>query len=487
MTQYPDVAQAAFDQAVSQDAYAIGAAFGEQLARAIPETLAGEQLVLGGALANKAFRRWAVGQLTADDFYREAHRSIWQAIQACDAEAGAAQPELVAMKLAARGLLDACGGRPYLQAVQQQCWSVKDDVGALRAAAGDLRQVSTARELVKLSSDLQHRIAMSPGRAIEHLQHAQDALRGIASGVTYGGGAKRIGDVAGEFAAALEARRNAPPGIHGARTGIGRLDAVLRGLADQRLVLIFGRTGFGKSIWSCQTAFETAHHSAREYIGETLYYTQESSRDAILRRFVSWRGGVDAALLKTGGAAAGTEDDTRHIARVIAEFDGYPLRVTRELTKLHEVESDVRNIATEAPIALVVVDHAQAMARAMGGEERLTLANIATSLQCLADDLECPVILVSQMSTDMSGASYSMGSRSIDQNASLIIRIDRGEPGTTVEERQRSPEMQLSCLKGREGEPFGTIDCHADFARCRIYDQEQWAAVQEAERATRTR
>jgi hypothetical protein len=147
----------------------------------------------------------------------------------------------------------------------------------------------------------------------------------------------------------------------------------------------------------------------------------------------------------------------------------------------------VRRVASETKVALVIVDHAQAMAKAMGGEERPTLQSIATNLQLLADELESPVLLVSQMSTDLSGNAYAMGSRTIDQNASLIIRVDRGEPGTPSEERSRSPLTWLSCMKGRDEKPFGTIKCMGDYARCRIYDEQQWAEQEAAERATRTR
>jgi hypothetical protein len=147
----------------------------------------------------------------------------------------------------------------------------------------------------------------------------------------------------------------------------------------------------------------------------------------------------------------------------------------------------VRRVASETQVALVVVDHAQAMAKAMGGEERPTLQTIATNLQLLADELECPVLLLSQMTVDMSGEAHAMGSRSIDQNESLILRIDRGEPGQSREERNQSPLTWVSCSKSRDEKPFGTIKCYGNYSRCRIYDEQQWAEQEAAEHTTRPR
>jgi replicative DNA helicase len=453
----------------------------------IPHSDPGEQIVLAGCLCNTAFRQWALGHLSGEDFWREANRDIWGAIQSCGVEAGSAQPELVAMKLATRGVLDQCGGRQYLTAIQNDAWTIRDDYDALRAAATDLRTVTTARRLLLLGSDLQHRVTAMPAQAERHLAHAQEAMRSIAGGFAWGGGAELVADVAAEFATALHERRNAEFTIAGARTGIRALDNALGGLADQRLIVVMGPTGFGKSMLACQTAFTTAALSARDHIGDVLYYTIEGGRDAILRRFVCWRGGIDQAALRTGAARRSNADEEARIARVVAELPLFPLRVTRQLARLPEVEADVRRVAAEGNVALVVVDHAQAMAQAMGGEERASLKAIGTNLQLLADDLDCPVLLVSQMSTDMSGNAYAMGSRTIDQNASLVIRVDRGEPGTTAEERAQSPQTFLSCTKGRDEKPFGTIKCYGDYARCRIYDEQQWAEQEAADRAARSR
>lgn len=453
----------------------------------IPEALPAEQIVLAGCLCNGAFRQWATRHITGADFYRDAHRDIWTAVQTCDVEVGSAQPELVAMKLATMGILDQCGGRAYLTALQQEAWTVRDDYDALRVAARDLRSVTTARELMLLGADIQGRVSNAPASAERHLAHAQEALRNIAGGFTWGGGAERLSEITADFASALDTRRNAEFTVAGARTGVRSLDNALGGLADQRLVVIMGPTGFGKSMLACQTGFNTAAYSSRDNLGDVLYYTIEGGRDAILRRFVCWRGGIDMRALKTGAARNSNPDDEAHIKRVVSELPLYPFRVTRQLSKLGEVEADVRRVASETKVSLVIVDHAQAMAKAMGGEERPTLQSIATNLQLLADELECPVLLVSQMSTDLSGNAYAMGSRTIDQNASLIIRVDRGEPGTPAEERSRSPLTWLSCVKGRDEEPFGTIKCMGDYARCRIYDEQQWAEQEAAEHATRTR
>lgn len=87
--------------------------------RVPPQDLDAEQSVLGGMLLSKDAITEAQRVLTAPEFYRPAHATIYTAITDVHAKGDPADPITLRAELAKRGQLDRIGGAPYLHHLVQ--------------------------------------------------------------------------------------------------------------------------------------------------------------------------------------------------------------------------------------------------------------------------------------------------------------------------------------------------------------------------------
>ena len=447
-----------------------------------PESLPAEQLVIGGALCSQAFRAWAVANVVAQDFYRHAHQDIWAAFLGCDTDVGSAHQELVTAKLAAAGRLESCGGREYLRAVAQQAWPSRNDFQALVIAANDLRGLATSRNLLLMTADIRERIERTPEDSVDHLRFATQELDRLSGAAAFGFGAKPAAELVDDFAAQMQERRQQPFRISGPRTGIEELDQVIGGFVDERLVILQGMSGFGKTMLGGQIAWQTDLDNHDGTMGVFPCYIAEGPQDAFLRRWVAWLSGVATRNLRTGGGAISTEDDEHRIKWATERMRRSCLRVTQYARTIDQIETDIRRIASQERIAGVMIDHAQKIGEASGGDRVTTLELVASRLQSVADDIRAPVFLLSQVTKDISGDVSAKWAKGITENASLALTINRGEDGQSVDDRRKSEDMWISASKTREGEPLDLVHVTVDGPRFRLYGDAAYARLRSAAR-----
>lgn len=436
-----------------------------------PHSDTNEQIVLAGAMLNESFRRWAIGSLRSGDFLREPHHDIWVAICEADKDAGIAKPELVSAKLAARGILDNCGGREYLQAICSNALELHRDFSALQVIAHDLRTLSAGRALVGLSDRIVHRAENQPLSAVEQLAYAQRELRQITEDLQFGQRSTSAADLQPGFVEWLDRIRNSEATVSGLRSGIRRFDEHFGGLGDQRLVVVRGPTGFGKSTLGGQFVFQTVYDGLfDDSIGDVLVYVLEGPMEHFLRRFVAWMAKVDERKLQLGGARLTAPEEEQAIRDATDLLPHLRLRVTRGLRDIDAIEADIRNVAADTKVAGAVIDHAQALDARRADSRTFELEMAAKRLQALADEIESTVVLISQVTKDTAGDLYEKSARAIGENASMVLTVNRGEDGQTADDRKKSPRVLLSVSKLREGEPLDTMELHGDFAKRRIYE-----------------
>ena len=86
---------------------------------AVPHDISAEQAVLGAVLVSPAVMTDLVGRLNADDFYRPAHRILWQTLARMHAAGQPLDPVAVADELIQTGELGRIGGADYLHTLMQ--------------------------------------------------------------------------------------------------------------------------------------------------------------------------------------------------------------------------------------------------------------------------------------------------------------------------------------------------------------------------------
>lgn len=415
--------------------------------------------------------------MVPDDFWRAAHQDIWTALLRCTTDAGSAHAELVCATLAAAGRLESCGGRDYLRALSDQAYPLRNDYQALVAAATDIRGLATSRALVRMSCDIRDRVQRTPDASVDHLRFATQELDRLAGGAAFGFGARPAPELVDEFGERMDDARRKPFTITGPRTGIAELDNPIGGFGDERLVVLQGPSGFGKTMLGAQIAWQTDLSNTDGSLGVYPCYIAEGPLDAFLRRWVAWLSGVETRKLRTGGAELSTEDDEHRISWAKDRIRRSCLQVTQYARTIDQIETDIRRIASQERIAGVLIDHAQKVGEATGGDRVTTLEVIASRLQSVADDIGAPVFLLSQVTKDQSGDVRAKWATGITENASLALTINRGEDGQSADDRRKSPDMWISASKTREGDPLDLVHVTVDGPRFRLYGDTAWAGL----------
>ena len=121
--------------------------------RVPPHSLEAEESLLGAMLLSEQAISAVASVVTAEDFYRPAHRHIFDAIQALYGAGQAVDPVTVADELAQAGVLDAVGGPATLVSLQARTPAITNALHYARIVEEKAllrRLISTASEVAEL-------------------------------------------------------------------------------------------------------------------------------------------------------------------------------------------------------------------------------------------------------------------------------------------------------------------------------------------------
>lgn len=134
-----------------------------------PHSLEAELAVLGAVLVDGAVLDEVRPILRADDFYREGHRKVYEAMLAVREQGQPVDIITVAVELELRGDLDAVGGRVFLAGLERESPSISQAPHYARILAGKAR----ARNVMVAAGDI---AALAQREDPELLERAQVAL-----------------------------------------------------------------------------------------------------------------------------------------------------------------------------------------------------------------------------------------------------------------------------------------------------------------------
>jgi replicative DNA helicase len=210
-----------------------------------PHSIEAEQSVLGGVLLDKDAWLKVAERLRAEDFYRNDHRLIFEAISALDSEGKPFDIVTVAEWLENHRRLEEAGGLPYLAALVENTPSASN----IGAYVDIVRKRSILRQLIRATTEISETVFNPQGRSSEEiLDYAEQTVFQIAEQESRGRkGYRTIREL---LAAAIdrvdELYRKKNP-ITGIATGFDDLDEKTGGLQRSDLIVIAGRPSMGKA------------------------------------------------------------------------------------------------------------------------------------------------------------------------------------------------------------------------------------------------
>ncbi|MEW6583116.1 MAG: replicative DNA helicase [Actinomycetota bacterium] len=394
-----------------------------------PQNIDAEQMLLASLMdAPGEHVAEAAGLVQVDDFYREGHRRVYQAITDLFHAGEPIEPITVIDRLTKSGDLDAAGGRMAVLDLMASPFIA----ASYRTYAEMVRDAATQRRLVEISRRIETMVAQREGETSEMVQRAEDLVYDLTQQRTRGdftSAHELVIASIDRLAAASE--RDSP--LLGLPTGFNEIDRLTGGFRASNLVVVAARPSMGKTA----LALCIAQHAALTEQRTVAIFSLEMSGEELIQRLLCSTAMVDATRLRSGRVS---KEDWPRLTQAADQLSRAKLYVddTEGMT-VAEMRTKARRLKSREDLHLVVIDYIQLMEGAPGRGKRdenrvQELSAISRSLKMLARDLDVPVICISQLNrgpesrTDKRPMLSDLReSGAIEQDADIVLLIYRDD------------------------------------------------------------
>ncbi|CAM3716151.1 helicase DnaB [Rouxiella silvae] len=418
----------------------------------LPHNIEAEQAVLGGLMLNTDEDRCqtVLSILKPDTFHLRGHRAIYLALRGLIKTHQPTDLITVSHALESKGELDLIGGFGYL-AQLCQVPSVASMVNYARIVRDKAVQRYT---LEKLYSCIEL-VNANNGQDIESkLSSVQQMITAVTDHARTGrkGGLRPASDVIGDWVDDIDRRFSDPDGAAGFTLGIEDLDRLMAPKQTLRgaLVVVGARPKMGKT----STYNKIATHFALNHRVPTLVFSLEMTDRAIIERMVAQEAKVNSEIFYVG--AKNDSDMARAMAKAgeLAESN-LMIDSTPGVTLAH-IEAECRKVKRQrGDIGLVAVDYLTLMKPEAAERRDIAYGDITTGLKNLAKELNCVVLLLTQLNRKLEERadkrphpSDSKDSGQIEQDCDVWIGLYRD----AIYNKNSDPTLMEMILRlNREG------------------------------------
>ena len=482
-------------------------------AYAPPANVEAEQGIFGSILIDPDVLHEVVPILRADDFYRDAHQILWEAVAGLYGDGERVDPTLLAEQLKRDDTLARIGGVDYLA---ECCQSVPHAAnaayyaGIVREHAIRRQLIDAAHAMLKEAYGLDHTASDTIDRATRSLLDiGDDAHRGrgeirrLSEGITqaleaidirrqlidaahamlkeaYGldhtagetidratrslldigddaqrgrGEIRRLSEGIAQALEAIDVRRQGES--FGVETGLPALDEMLCGLRAGSLTIIGARPGKGKSA----LAVNVLTHAAINQGVPSLMFSLEMALQEFGQRFLSSVGKVSAFAAQHPRKL----DDVsyarfrRRLEAIASQGKEAPIFVDDTCGRtVTEIVAITRRAIARHQVGLVVIDYLQLCESENSREPRHEqVSKISRRLKTLARDSGIPVIALSQLNRTSEDRA-DQKPRLADLRESGAIEQDADNVLLIHHPDPEHDDAEIIVAKARNG-PTGTI------------------------------
>lgn len=422
--------------------------------RQMPQNVEAEQGVLGGMMLSKDAIADVVERLKPDDFYRPAHRTIYDTMLELYGEGMEVDPVILGGRLDNNGLIDEVGGLPYLHEL-----SSKVPTAANAGYYADLvAEKAVLRRLVSAGTRIvQYGYSGLEGAELESVvDRAQQEMFNItneSSSEDY----MVLADLLESTMDELDDLSAGAGGEGGVMSGFRDLDELTNGFRGGQMIIVAARPGVGKST----LALDFMRSCSVQQSKASVLFSLEMSKSEVMMRIFSAEASVPLAAMR-----GGKMDDAQwdKLTRRVTEIEKAPIFIddSPNLT-MTEIRAKARRLKQKHDLGLIVVDYLQLMSSGKKVESRQQeVSEFSRQLKLLAKEVDVPLIAISQLNRGVEArgddalprVSDLRESGSLEQDADIVILINR--PDSQNRDHERAGEADLILAKHRGG-PIGTV------------------------------
>lgn len=405
--------------------------------RSLPSNLEAERSILGAVLVHNDAWPLIASALTDADFYRDAHRRIFQAMGRLREAGSAIDFVLLREELRKAGDEDEVGGPAYIASLADgvpRATNVAHYVKVVREKARLRSTIYAANTILTTAYEAEQSVADLVETGVRTLLSLADADDDTVT---------PIGDALRGYVESLDAEQGAT-----IATGLRDVDDLIGGFGRKKLTIIAARPGVGKSSLS----LHVADHAAASAIPSAII-SLEMDTAALAASLLAAHSGVssDRMRRKTAGQAQWTR-----IGEALNLLSDRPLYLVTQARTLTQVAAWARRLREAHGVQLLFLDYLQLIGDPRARDRQQEIAHLSRGLKRIAIDEDMAVVAVSALNRESERRldkrphlSDLRESGSIEADADLVLLLHREELYKRTEDNVGIAEVIVA--KNRSG------------------------------------
>lgn len=425
------------------------------MARKMPQNLEAEMSVLGVAFLNAQDVNKIVEEVTADMFFDERNRIIFNAIKNLHDSKTPIDITTIKDELDKDKKLNTVG-LDYLTDVIDSVVTTAN----LDFYIKIIRDYAIRRNLIETATDIIN-TTYEDENITTLLDTAEKNILNVVRARS-AGSFMPIQEVLRNAQAKLEELAKNKRTITGLETGFPDFDKITTGLHGGEMIILAARPGMGKTALALNMASFAAMHTKKA----VAIFNLEMSAEMLVNRMIASVGQIDSYKLQTGNML---EKDWQRYNEALSQLSETNIYIEDNVSvTAQDIRAKCRRLAnSETGLGLVVIDYLQLINSGSRRVEsrQVEVSEISRALKTMAVELDVPVIALAQLSrsaekreSNQPMLSDLRESGSLEQDADMVLFINRRDYYEKAKDfNNKIVPAELIIAKHRKG-GLGTVN-----------------------------
>jgi replicative DNA helicase len=423
--------------------------------RVLPSAPEAEATLLGNMMVYPSAARIAMEEgLSEEDFFVEANRRIFLAIDSLYKQGERIDLTTVVTRLKDMDMLDKSGGVSYLSDLSDASVTsanVKSYVNMVHDKAVIRRMIEATETLAEegysgqtdineyLDACEKAVLEISRNRRTNEFRTSPELITGVLENI------QKMSDNRTD--------------ITGLKTGFTDLDHTLHGFQPGDLIILAARPAMGKTAVALNLAMNVAQYQPK---GAVAIFSLEMGAEQLAMRLLSAKSHLEGDKIRTGRLS---DADWNRLNEAAGELKMANIFIDDTAgIKTGEIFSKCRRLQAEHGLNLILIDYIQLITGSgtRGENRQQEVSEISRSLKGLARELGVPVIALSQLSRSVEARdnkrpmlSDLRESGAIEQDADIVMMLFReayyDEALREQAQKEGTERLEINIAKHRNG------------------------------------
>ena len=421
-----------------------------------PQNLEAEESVLGAMMVSETAVASVIVDvhLGGDDFYRQRHRIIFNAIHSLHSKGEPVDALTVPEQLTSLGELTEAGGKEFVSSLA----STVPVAGNADHYARIVKANAMLRRLLQTSQRIQKSVHEREGEPRDLVEQAERLLFEVAHDTASQDFAS-LQDVLVRETTRLEELAEGKRDLTGTPSGFSDLDSITGGFQPGNLIIVAARPAMGKSA----LVANIAENVAIEKKQPVAFFSLEMSETELAHRFLASQAKIPGDKLRKGQV----KSLWPKVLKASNRLENAPIWLdTSSDLSILDVRAKARRLySKEGGLGLIIVDYMQLMRADDPRMSRVEqVGSISRGLKLLAGELNVPVLALSQLSRapelrpdKKPILSDLRESGNLEQDADVVCFIFRQEYYEDDPDEDTRGKAEVIVAKHRNG-PIGNVE-----------------------------